>query len=81
MGSSILEAVRSLRRKGIEVLYLDKKILVINKPGGLVAQSTLSEEPPKLVRWYLLLRRFRIFMVLKAQSITPTMEGERISYF
>jgi 23S rRNA-/tRNA-specific pseudouridylate synthase len=45
----ILRAVRSCRRLGIEVLYFDKQIVVINKPNGLLTQATLSKDPTKLV--------------------------------
>lgn len=50
--SAILRGVRDLYQRGIQVIYLDKQILVINKSSGVITQATHSKDPVKQVRPY-----------------------------
>lgn len=46
--SKTLKSVQDLYRRGIHVVYCDSQLLVINKPNGLVSQSTNSLDQEKL---------------------------------
>lgn len=49
MPGTAASAIQALWRHGIDVLYVDKVLVVLNKVAGTVSQPTFSTDPDKVV--------------------------------
>lgn len=48
-GQALLRAIQHLRSKGTDLIYIDQRLLLLNKRSGVVSQPTRSSDAEKQV--------------------------------
>lgn len=64
-GRALLRTVQHLRSRGTDVIYLDERLLLLNKRSGVVSQPTRSSDAEKQVSTRSLFCTFAVLVFSK----------------